>query len=180
MAVWRWFRHCCLEAWRWLGHMLRAPVHGTVPRPLSSQFVYDNITLIQQPYDPRVAMNKQITIPVNTTRIILGFRQAGKTLGDNRELLGKAGGLLANSTGLDELGYSETPANLGRHCAQLAHHDELRSDERLAVSVLAAGSGARLDTRRSAGGVRWAACVDWQLGRVHPHPRRSHAPTWHG
>ena len=39
------------------------PVHGTVPRPLSSQYVYDNITLIQQPYDPRVAMNEQITIP---------------------------------------------------------------------------------------------------------------------
>ena len=27
------------------------PVHGTVPRPLSSQFVYDNITLLQEPID---------------------------------------------------------------------------------------------------------------------------------
>ena len=88
------------------------PVHGTVPRPLSSQFVYDNITLLQQPYDPRVAMNEQITIPVNTTRIIIGFRGAGKTLADNRELLGKAGGLLANDSGLDELGFRTTAANL--------------------------------------------------------------------
>ena len=96
------------------------PVHGTVARPLSSQFVYDNITLLQQPYDPRVAMNEQITIPVNTTRIIIGFRGAGKTLADNRELLGKAGGLLANDTGLDELGFRTTAANLaGGSCSSL-------------------------------------------------------------
>eukprot|EP01044_Picomonas_judraskeda_P005244 COSAG03_NODE_487_length_7511_cov_21.869536_8_plen_186_part_00 len=57
-------------------------------------------------------MNEQITIPVNTTRIIIGFRGAGKTLADNRELLGKAGGLLANDSGLDELGFRTTAANL--------------------------------------------------------------------
>jgi hypothetical protein len=88
------------------------PVHGTVPRPLSSQFVYDNITLLQEPYDPGVPMNKQITIPVNTTRIVIAFRDSDKGLAVNRELLGKMGGLLSNSVGLNELGYQQTPGDI--------------------------------------------------------------------
>ena len=80
------------------------PVHGTVPRPLSSQFVFDNIHLIQEPYDPAQPLNKQLTIPVNTTRIIIAFRDSEKKLDVNRELLGKMGGLLSNSAGLNELG----------------------------------------------------------------------------
>ena len=88
------------------------PVHGTVPRPLSSQFVYDNITLLQEPYDPAVPMNKQITIPVNTTRIVIAFRDSDKGLAVNRELLGKMGGLLSNSVGLNELGYQQTAARI--------------------------------------------------------------------
>ena len=88
------------------------PVHGTVPRPLSSQFVYDNITLLQEPIDVTKPLLKQITIPVNTTRIIIGFRDSDKDLTVNRELLGKMGGLLSNSTGLNELGYRHTPATL--------------------------------------------------------------------
>ena len=88
------------------------PVHGTVPRPLSSQYVYDNVTLLQEPFDPAVPMNKQVTIPVNTTRIVIGFRDSDKALDVNRELLGKMGGLLSNSAGLNELGYSETPATI--------------------------------------------------------------------
>ena len=33
-------------------------------------------------------LNKQVTIPVNTTRILIAFRKSGKTYTDNRELLG--------------------------------------------------------------------------------------------
>jgi hypothetical protein len=97
------------------------PVHGTVPRPLSSQFVYDNITLLQEPIDVTKPLLKQITIPVNTTRIIIGFRDSDKDLTVNRELLGKMGGLLSNSTGLNELGYQQTPGTLaGGSCTSLS------------------------------------------------------------
>ena len=93
------------------------PVHGTVPRPISTQYAFDNITLLQEPYKvldaQTVTFNKQLTIPVNTTRIIIGFRGSGKAYADNRELLGKGGGLLANDGGLDEYGEVGTAARIG-------------------------------------------------------------------
>ena len=70
------------------------PVHGTVPRPLSTQVTYDNIHLITEPIGGTSAsgFTKNLTIPVNTTRIVIGFRQSADALTLNRELLGAEGG----------------------------------------------------------------------------------------
>ena len=70
------------------------PQYGAVERPLSRQYTFDNITLIQTPLDTGAkSINKRITIPVNTTRIVIGYRSAGKELADNRELIGRVGGV---------------------------------------------------------------------------------------
>eukprot|EP01046_Picozoa_sp_COSAG06_P009733 COSAG06_NODE_513_length_14851_cov_16.976478_14_plen_546_part_00 len=74
------------------------PVAGTVPRPLSSQYVFDHITLLTKQLDNTTkTLTQQFTIPVNTTRIILGLREGGTpTLAVNRELLGRTAGKLGH------------------------------------------------------------------------------------
>jgi hypothetical protein len=68
------------------------PVHGTVQRPLSWQGVYDNIHLVQEPVGALASFVKNLTIPVNTTRIVIGFSPSSSLLTTNRELLGARGG----------------------------------------------------------------------------------------
>ena len=74
------------------------PVAGTVPRPLSSQYVFDHITLLTKQLDNATqTLTQQFTIPVNTTRIILGLREGGTpSLAVNRELLGRTAGKLGH------------------------------------------------------------------------------------
>ena len=74
------------------------PVAGTVPRPLSSQYVFDHITLLTKQLDAGTTnLNSQFTIPVNTTRIIIGCREGGTpSLAVNRELLGQTAGKLGH------------------------------------------------------------------------------------
>eukprot|EP01043_Picozoa_sp_COSAG02_P042873 COSAG02_NODE_3682_length_6387_cov_7.078244_2_plen_262_part_00 len=74
------------------------PVVGTVPRPLSSQFVFDHITLLTKQLDNATTnLTQQFTIPVNTTRIIIGCREGGTpSLAQNRELLGQTAGKLGH------------------------------------------------------------------------------------
>ena len=70
------------------------PVYGTVPRPLSTQMTFDNIHLIQETIGKvNGSLTKQLTIPVNTTRIVITFQDGAKTLTNNRELIGQYGGL---------------------------------------------------------------------------------------
>ena len=71
------------------------PVHGTVPRPLSTQITYDNIHLITEPIGETATSGfiKNLTIPVNTTRLVIGFRKSADAITLNSELLGQEGGV---------------------------------------------------------------------------------------
>ena len=74
------------------------PVVGTVERPLSTQYLFDHITLLTKQLDNGTqTLTQQFTIPVNTTRIILGLREGGTpSLAQNRELLGLTAGKLGH------------------------------------------------------------------------------------
>ena len=74
------------------------PVVGTVQRPLSSQYLFDHITLLTKTLDNATTnLTQQFTIPVNTTRIIIGLREGGTpSLTQNRELLGQTAGKLGH------------------------------------------------------------------------------------
>jgi hypothetical protein len=79
----------------YLSLVMVLPVHGTVPRPLSTQFTYDNVHLITEPIGGTTAAGfiKNLTIPVNTTRLVLGFRRSTDAISLNSELLGAEGGV---------------------------------------------------------------------------------------
>ncbi len=71
------------------------PVHGTVPRPMSIQIPFDAVTLLTENISAK-STTLQLTVPVNTTRILMALRKGGTpALVDNRELLGARGGSLA-------------------------------------------------------------------------------------
>jgi hypothetical protein len=71
------------------------PVHGTVPRPMSIQLPFDSVTLLTENISTK-STTLQLTVPVNTTRILMALRKGGTpALADNRELLGARGGSLA-------------------------------------------------------------------------------------
>eukprot|EP01049_Picozoa_sp_SAG25_P009502 SAG25_NODE_946_length_4635_cov_4.212963_3_plen_566_part_00 len=81
----------------YLSLVMVLPVHGTVPRPLSTQFTYDNVHLITEPIGgtSTAGFIKNLTIPVNTTRLVLGFRRSADAISLNSELLGAEGGVKA-------------------------------------------------------------------------------------
>jgi hypothetical protein len=81
----------------YLSLVMVLPVHGTVPRPLSTQYTYDNVHLITEPIGGTTAAGfiKNLTIPVNTTRLVLGFRRSADAISLNSELLGAEGGVKA-------------------------------------------------------------------------------------
>ena len=89
------------------------PVHGTVPRPMSIQIPFDSVTLLTENISSK-STTLQITVPVNTTRILMALRKAGTpALGDNRELLGALGGSLAKNGANAHCGWQSLSIGIG-------------------------------------------------------------------
>ena len=89
------------------------PVHGTVPRPMSIQLPFDAVTLLTENITAK-STTLQMTVPVNTTRILLALRKGGTpALADNRELLGALGGSLAVNAGTRACGLESLSIGIG-------------------------------------------------------------------
>jgi hypothetical protein len=89
------------------------PVHGTVPRPMSIQRPFDAVTLLTENITAK-STTLQMTVPVNTTRILLALRKGGTpALADNRELLGTLGGSLAINSSSAACGLESLSIGIG-------------------------------------------------------------------
>ena len=81
------------------------PVHGTVPRPMSIQLPFDSVTLLKENISAK-STTLQLTVPVNTTRILMALRKGcTPAIADNRELLGALGCSLAVNADGDQCGW---------------------------------------------------------------------------